>query len=182
MTMGWKRRLAAFTVLAAVLAGCGGGGSGPGGDPVGTVKNFLATISAGNYDKVADYACAAQKDAVTKKFDPSAMFGGADALGMSAADIKAAIKMDFSGVTVTEKSKDATKAVVAMAGKMKITLDKDKFKEVIKKALAAAGQPTDDASINLALGMMDSIGGEQDATSDVALANEGGKWLICPTN
>ena len=176
-------RVIAGLVIAATVAACGGGGGGgpSGSDPTATVKDMIATVTAGDYDKLADFACAAQKDEITQQFDPSSLLGGdAGALGLSAADLKQVITFTVSGLEVKEKSKDATTAVVSMTGKMKININKDKFTELMKKALEAAGQPADDATLNLAMGMFDSFAGEeQDISSDVSLVNEGGKWLIC---
>ncbi len=133
-------RLIAGLVIAATVAACGGGGGGgpSGSDPTATVKDMIATVTAGNYDKLADFACAAQKDEITQQFDPSSLLGGdAGALGLSAADLKQVITFTVSGLDVKEKSKDATTAVVSMTGKMKININKDKFKELMKKALEA---------------------------------------------
>lgn len=176
-------RLIVGLVIAATVAACGGGGGGgpSSSDPSATVRDMMATVTAGNYDKIADYACAAQKEQITKQFDPSGILGGdAGALGLTPADLKQVIKFTVTGLDVKEKSKDATKAVVAMTGKMKIDINKDKFKELMKKALQAAGQPADDATLNAAMGMIDTIAGqEQDISSDISLVNEGGKWLVC---
>jgi hypothetical protein len=177
-------RLVAGIVIAATVAACGGGGGGGGpssSDPTATVRDMMATVTAGNYDKIADYACAAQKEAIAKQFDPSGLLGGdSAALGLTTADLKEVFKFNFIGLEVKEKSKDATTAVVAMTGKMKIDINKDKFKALMKKSLEAAGQPADDATLNLAMGMFDSLSAEeQDISSDISLVNEGGKWLIC---
>jgi hypothetical protein len=179
-----SRLVAGLFIVAAVAACGGGGGGGPSGnDPASTVKDLMATVTAGNYDKIADYACAAKKDEITKQFDPGALLGGgsgAEALGLTAADFKEMVKFSVNGLEVREKSRDASKAVVAMTGKMKITIDKEKFKGFMKKALEAAGQPADEATLNLAMGMVDSLAGqEQDISSDVSLVNEGGRWLVC---
>jgi hypothetical protein len=176
------RLLAGFVIVATVTA-CGGGGGGgaSGNDPTSTVKDMMAAVTAGNYDKIADYACAAQKDEITAQFDPGSLLGGdAGSLGLTGADLKEVIRFTVNGLEVKEKSKDATTAVVSMTGKMKISIDTEKFKALMKKALEAAGQPADDATLNLAMGMFDSLAGEeQDISSDVSLVNEGGKWLIC---
>ena len=177
------RRIIAVLVVVATVAACGGGGGGgpSSSDPTATVKDLMAAVTAGNYDKIADYACAAQKEQVTKQFDPGSLFGGeAGALGLTAADIKDAVKFSVSGFDAKEKSRDGTTAVVAMTGTMKLAIDKEKFKALMKKALEAAGQPADEATLNLAMGMIDTIGlQEQDISSDLTLVNEGGKWLIC---
>jgi len=176
-------RLLVGFVLAATIVACGGGGGGgpSGSDPTATVKDMMAAVTAGNYEKIADYACAAQKEQITKQFDPSGLFGGeAGASGLTGADIKEVVKFSVSGFDVKEKSRDATTAVVTMTGTMKLAIDKEKFKALMKKTLEAAGQPTDDATLNLAMGMVDSFADqEQDISSDLSLVNEGGKWLIC---
>lgn len=177
-------RLIAGLVVVASVAACGGGGGGSGpssSDPSATVKNMISTVTAGDYEKIADYACAAKREELTKQFDPSSLLGGdAGSLGMDPAELKKAIKLSVSGLDVREKSKDATTAVVSMTGKLRMTIDKDAFKSIMKKALESAGQPADEATLNLAMGMLDSIAGEeQDMTSDISLVNEGGKWLVC---
>jgi hypothetical protein len=142
---------------------------------------MIATVTAGDYEKIADYACAAKREELTKQFDPSGLLGGdSGTLGIDAAELKKIVKLSVSGLEVSEKTKDATTAVVSMTGKLKMTIDKEGFKALMKKALEAAGQPADEATLGLALGMLDSIADqEQDMTSDVSLVNEGGKWLVC---
>ncbi len=171
-------RLVAGVVLVAMVAACGGS-SGPGNDPVGTVKGMADVVSSGKWDKIADYACAAKRDELKKQFDFSGLAG--DALGgMNLGDISDAIKISFANLDVKEKSRAGDKAVVTMTGKVKMEFNKDKLKALVKKAAEAAGQPVDDAQIELALGMLSGLGGtEQDVSSDLNLVNEGGKWLIC---
>jgi hypothetical protein len=187
MGMRYSRlgRLIAGLVIAATVAACGGGGGGGGGpsgsDPTATVRDMMATVTAGNYDKIADYACAAQKEQISQQFNPSGLLGGDySQLGFTAADLKEVFKFTVSGLDVKEKSKDATTAVVSMTGMMKIDINKDKFKALMKKALEAAGQPVDDATLNMAMSGFDTLAGkEQDISSDISLVNEGGKWLVC---
>jgi len=172
-------RLVAGAVLVAMVAACGGGSSGPGGDPVSTVKGMANVVSSGQWDKIADYACAAQKEELKKQFDFSKLAGDAFG-GMDVGDIGDAIKISFTNLEVKEKSRAGDKAVVTMTGKMKMEFNKDKMKALVKKAAEAAGQPVDDAQIEMALGMLSGLGGmEQDVNSDLDLVNEGGKWLIC---
>jgi hypothetical protein len=171
-------RLVAGLALVALLAGCGGS-SGPGADPVGTVKDFANVVSSGEWDKIADYACAAQKDELRQQFDFSGAAGEAFA-GMNLGDIGDAIKISFANLEVKEKSREGDKATVTMTGSMKMDFNKDKMKELVKKAAEAAGQPMDDAQIDLALGMLTGLGEmSQDVNTDLDLVNEGGKWLIC---
>jgi hypothetical protein len=172
-------RLVAGAVLVALLAGCGGS-SGPGSDPVGTVKGLMDTVQAGQWDKLPDYACAAQKDQIKQQFE-SLGSGAGGALGdLGLSDVGDAMKITFSNLDVKEKSREGDKAVVAVSGKMKLEFNKDKLKELVKKAAEAQGQTVTDAQIDMALGMLSGMGGlEQDMTQDMTVVNEGGKWLVC---
>ena len=170
-------RLVAGLVLVALLAGCGGGG--PGSDPAGTVKDLMNVVSAGQWDKIPDYACAAQKEQLKKQFDFSGLAGNALG-GMSIGDIGQALKISFTNLEVKEKSREGDKAVVSMTGKIKMEFNKDKMKELVKKAAQAQGQTLTDQQVDMALGMLSGLGGqEQDMTNDLTLVNEGGKWLVC---
>jgi hypothetical protein len=174
----------AAALAATMLVGCGGGGGGPSGsDPSATVKDFFATVTAGDYAKLPDYACAAKKDQF--KFDPSQLLGGGSggALGLTADDIKSIFKISVTDLVVKEKSKEATKAIVTVSGKMGFTIDKEKFKAVLKTALEKAGQKADDATLTMTMGMLDSLAGETtDLSTDAEMVNEGGKWLICDSS
>jgi hypothetical protein len=172
-------RLVAGAVLVALLAGCGGS-SGPGSDPVGTVKGLMDTVQAGQWDKITDYACAAQKDELKKQFE-SLGTGAGSALGdLGLNDIGDALKISFTNLDVKEKSREGDKAVVSVSGKIKMEFNKDKVKELVKKAAEAQGQTVTDEQINMALGMLSGLGGmEQDMNQDMTVVNEGGKWLIC---
>lgn len=178
MRLSRTRRLVAGIALVALLAGCSGG-SGPGSDPASTVKDFANVVSSGQWDKIPDYACAARKEDLKKQFDFSGAAGDAFG-GMDLGDIGDALKISFVNLEVKEKSREGDKATVSMAGKIKMEFDKDKMKALVKKAAEAAGQPMDDAQIDMALGMLSGLGGmEQDIDEEMTLVNEGGKWLIC---
>jgi hypothetical protein len=63
---------------------------------------------------------------------------------------------------------------------VKIAIDAEKFKPILKTFLEQSGQPVDDATIAAALDQMSGIlSSEQpmDTTADVV--NEGGSWKIC---
>ncbi len=167
-----------LTMLMAV-AGCGGAAGGPTNDPAGSVTNALAAVSTGGLAKVTDYACAAHKNDLVNAF------GGGNAAALAAAGIKpedlfAAMSMSFSNVVAKEVSKTDTAAKVHVTADMKITIDKDKFKALMKTVLAAQGQPTDDTTLDAMLsGMTGALEQSQKFDQDVAVVNEGGKWLLC---
>jgi hypothetical protein len=172
-------RLIAGAVLVALLAGCGSS-SGPGSDPVGTVKGLMDAVQAGQWDKLPDYACAAQKDEITSQFENLGSAAGSALGGLGLSDIGDALKISYANLEVKEKSRDGDTAVVTVSGKIKMDFNKDKLKELVKKAAAAQGQAITDEQIDMALGMLSGLGGmEQDMNQDMTVVNEGGKWLVC---
>jgi hypothetical protein len=177
------RRLIASFVLVTLVAACGGGGGAvgqPGSDPVSTVNSLVATIQQKQFDKLADLACAASKDQLKSAFDPTGSLGGAAALGVTAADILAVISIEMSNVTIGAPSVSGDTATVHMKADMKMTADQGKLKELFKKILTNAGQPADDATVNLAVGAAGSqFSRTQAIDEDVTLKQEGGKWLVC---
>ena len=69
--------LIALLVLSVVLTACGGGGAAA-ADPAGVVKSAMTAITEKNFDKLAEFVCAAQKDKVAQTFNPAgALTGGA---------------------------------------------------------------------------------------------------------
>ncbi len=182
------RRLAP-ALLAVILVACGGGGGGgggaavgvPGSDPVSTVNSLVATMQAKAFDKLPDLACAASKDSVSQAFDPSSALGsGLGAAGLTASDVLSAMTISVDSVQVGSPSVSGDTATVHLKGNMKVTIDQAKFAAVMKKAMAAAGQPADDATINAIIGAAGaSLSQTSTIDNDLTLKNEGGKWLIC---
>jgi hypothetical protein len=90
------------------------------------------------------------------------------------------MKVEFKDLQTTEKSKSGTTAVVHVTGTSTITFDPAKMREIVKKVLAAQGQPADDATIDVALNAMGSqLTQTQTLDEDVNVVQEGGKWLLC---
>jgi hypothetical protein len=174
------RAAALVLVVVLAVAGCSGGpGGGPTNDPAGSVTNALAAVSSGGLAKVTDFACAAHKNDLANAFGG----GNADALaaaGVKPEDIYNAMAMSFTNVTTKEVSKTDTAATVHVTADMKITIDKDKFKTLMKTMLSAQGQPADDATVDAIMGGMTSaLEQSQKFDQDVQVVNEGGKWLLC---
>ena len=100
--------------------------------------------------------------------------------GVPANELLDAVKVDFQDIKATETSKAGDKATVHVTGKAVTSFDPAKMKEVLKKVMAAQGQPADDATINAAMTAMSSqLTQTQALDRDVNLVQEGGKWLIC---
>ena len=188
MTLTRLGRRLAPAVLALVLAACGGGGGGgggavgvPGADPVSTVNSLVATIQAKAFDKLPDLACAASKGQISQAFDPSSgLASGLGAAGLTASDVLGAMSISLDNVQVGSPSVSGDTATVHVKGNMKVAMDPGKFAAVMKKAMTAAGQPADDATINAIISAASSsLSQTTTLDSDVTLKNEGGKWLIC---
>lgn len=173
-----RRRLGSILfVIALLAAGCS---SASAGSPADTVKEVFRRVEAGQFDKVSELACTASKEKTAKAFD----FAGALAAnlpeGMDPAQVAAAVKVTTSGLVITEVSHTDKDAVVSVKGTLKMIIDPEKFKPILKAFLEAAGQPVDDAALSLAMTQMSSfLTNEQpiDTTADVIL--EGGAWKIC---
>jgi len=178
-----RSRILRSAVIAAVLmlgvVGCGGAPGANTDDPAGAVTAALAAAQSGGVTKLADYACAAQKDEIANMFGGGGL-GSLTGLGVNADDIFNAMKMEFKDVKATEKSRTGDSAVVSLTGTMTITVDPAKMREIMKQMLAAQGQPVDDATLDIAMGAMASqLSQTQPLNSDVPVVKEGGKWLIC---
>jgi hypothetical protein len=178
------RRLVAGLVLASTLAACGGssggGGSAPVGqasssDPVATVNSFVATLQAKALDKLPALACAAAKDSIGNAFNPAGAL--ASTFGsVSAADALGAVNVDVSGVTVGTAQVNGDKATVPLKATIKVTIDKNKLTDLIKKA---AGGAIDDATLQAALAAVPTDPQTTPLDTSVPLVKEGGSWLIC---
>ena len=172
------RSLVIAVVIAVAAAACGGAAAPNTNEPAGTVKAAFEAAQSGGVARMVDFACAARKDDVTQLFG-----GGASsltALGISLDEVLSAMKVEFKDLQTTEKSKSGTTAVVHVTGTSTITFDPAKMREIVKKVLAAQGQPADDATIDVALNAMGSqLTQTQTLDEDVNVVQEGGTWLLC---
>jgi hypothetical protein len=160
------------------LSACGGAG-GNTNEPAGAVSAAMDAAESGGVAKLLDYTCAAKKN------DISSLFGGGDLSGLGGLGIDTnamfdAMKMDFQDVKTTETSKSGDKATVHVTGKMAISFDEAKMKDVFKQILSKSSLPADDATINAMMaGISGSLSQTQDIDQDINVVQEGGKWLIC---
>jgi hypothetical protein len=175
MRKRFPARLAMTVMLGLSVAACGGGG---GSEPTDSVKGVVSAIEAKQFDKIADYACAAKKEEIKSQFNfGEQMAGSLSGLpGVKPEDLVAAMMFTFENVTYKEASRDGDKATVAMTGTMKMSIDKQKITDILKKAGgdAAVGM------IDALLSGFDSISGEGIPMNETLdLVKENGKWLIC---
>lgn len=178
MQSRFLRSVVAAAVLIIAVAGCGGTGASQ-SEPAGAVKAAMDAAQSGGIAKMADYACAAQKDNIEGLFGGGGL-GSLESLGISADDLAAAMKMEFKDIQTTEKSKSGNNAVVHVKATMTITLDPAKMRELMKKVMEAQGTPVDDAMLDTIIsGMSSQLTQTEPIDDDVAVVQEGGKWLLC---
>ena len=117
------------------LTACGGGATA--GDPIATVKEMMQVVADKKMDKIVDYACASQKEAVKKQFDFASALGGA---GMDPQKVLDALNISFENPEYTKVSESGDKATVHMKAKLVMKIDKEKFKSLVAEIMKAQGQ------------------------------------------
>jgi hypothetical protein len=173
-----RLRLTLLTAIVLLLTACGGAGAGS--DPAGSVKAAFDAAASGGIAKLDDFACAAEKGKVAEAFGGAAGTEAFTAAGVNMADVMNAMSIKFDNVTTKESNRTDKEATVHINGNMTVTVDPEKFKPILKQMLAAQGLPSDDNTINTAMGAMASqLSKTQTLDEDVKVVNEGGKWLIC---
>ena len=172
------RLLSSLALVALTVAACGGSSPlGGGGDPASVVKDALASVQSKDLTKIGDLACAAKKDEVLKSFDFGSSLAGT---GVDSKAVLDAMTIDTSKVTVGQPTITGDNATVPLSGSMKISIDAEKMKPIVKAQLAAQGLPADDAAVEAMMGVVSGFTG-QDIPMDQAmtLVKEGGAWKIC---
>ena len=153
--------------------------AGNSGDPTATVKDFVSLVEQKQFDKIPDIACAAEKDAMKEQFDIAGQLAGT-LEGVDAKSITDAMTIKFDNLEVKEVEKSADKAKVSLKGDLKMSVDKAKMTDVLKKVLVAQGMPVDDATVAT---MLDSMVGAfeqgEPVDSTVDLVVENGRWVVC---
>ena len=150
---GLKRAMATVALAAFTIVGLQRRPGGGGNDPVSVVNEAMDAAETGGFTKLTEFACQANKD------DISEAFGGGDLGGLAAAGIDpnellGAMKIDFQDMAVTPVSQSGSEATVHLKGKMAMTFDEAKIREVMKKVIEAQGMPADDATIDAAMSMI----------------------------
>lgn len=170
--------LIAVFILSAFLTACGGAAAPA--DPAAVVKSAMQTIVDKNFDKLADYVCAAQKDKVQQSFNPAGALASA---GVDPKKVLDAMTFKLENADFTKVSETGDNAEVQMKGKLTIAVDKEKFKAVMLEIAKAQGQDLPADQMDQVLEMVVSQFSQgQDLNQKVAVVKENGKWLMCPTN
>jgi hypothetical protein len=179
---GLKRAMAAaFAALLLTIAACGGGPLGAStDDPVGVVNAAIAAAESGGFAKLADFSCAKNKDDLANAFGGGGDLGQLSRAGVNPDELFSAMKVDFQDVTATESSKTDSEAKVHVKGKIALSFDQAKMREIVRKVLAAQGVNATDEMVDLAMTQMSGVLSQtQDIDSDLTLVKENGKWVVC---
>lgn len=175
---GFKRALAAVALVALAVAGCGGIG-GSSNDPVSVVNEAMNAAESGGFAKLTEFACQKNKDDIAAAFG-SGDLGDLSAAGVDPNELFAAMKIDFQDMAVTPVSQSGTEATVHLKGKMAMTFDEAKIREVMKKVIEAQGMEATDEIIDSAMSMVTAqLSQTQDIETDMKVLQENGKWVIC---
>jgi len=176
---GFKRALAAVALVALAVAGCSGGIGGSSNDPVSVVNEAMNAAESGGFAKLTEYACQKNKDDIASAFG-SGDLGDLSAAGVDPNELFAAMKIDFQDMAVTPVSQSGNEATVHLKGKMAMTFDEAKIREVMKKVIEAQGMEATDEIIDSAMSMVTAqLSQTQDIETDMKVLQENGKWVIC---
>jgi len=176
------KRLIAATLVAGLMtiAACSGTPGGGSDDPAGVVNAAIAAAESGGFQKIVEFSCAANKDDFANAFGAGGDLSQLEAAGLNPDELFGALKVDFQDATATEVSKSDTEAKVHLKGKMAISFDEAKMREVMKKVLEAQNLPATDQMIDVAMTSMSSaLTQTQDLDEDLSLIKENGKWVVC---
>jgi predicted small secreted protein len=174
-----KRATVAVALVALAVAGCNGGIGGAGNDPVSVVNEAMNAAESGGFSKLTEYACQANKDDIAAAFGTGDL-GDLSAAGIDPNELFAAMKIDFQDMAVTPVSQSGNEATVHLKGKMAMTFDEAKIREVMKKVIEAQGMEATDEIIDSAMSMITAqLSQTQDIETDMKVLQENGKWVIC---
>jgi hypothetical protein len=170
------RKLAFLAVVALALTACSGGSAS---DPTAAVTNVINAMKAKNFSSIPALICAARRDEISKKLDfASSMASNAPGLDRQA--FLNAVTIDFQNLQVAKVSESGDKAVVSVKGKLVMTMDPAKARDLVKAMLTAGGQTPTDAQIDSTVqGMTAQFAKGTDIDSQGDVVKEGGAWLLC---
>lgn len=167
--------------LGLILLACGCGDNT--GDPTLVVKELFQAMEDKEFERIPAFACATQKDQVRQIFDFGAIMS--EALGDADADPQAILDimaLRVSDLQVEERSKDGQRAVVRVKGRLELTVDPEKFRELVEHLLQERGvmDLSDDLINQYAEPVLQQFEEfRMDLDDDLRVVKEGGAWVIC---
>ena len=166
----------ALTLVALLLSACGGVGNGS--SPSDAVKEAMRLVDAGDLDGVVALTCDAQKDGMRSQLDLSRSLG-AFAADMDLESLFDAVSLNTADLTFTDASVVNDSAQVQVEGTMSFSFDADQIRELFRQVLEQQGQPVDDATLDMLIGLMSTAAQSQPIDQTVDMVREDGSWKLC---
>ena len=161
-------------LAALALTACSSGG--PSGDPVTVVRQAMQLVEQGQYEDVADLACADKRDEIAGDLGLGQALPEGLPPGLTAEDFASAFTIGTDDLTVAETDRTADGATVHVEGTMTVMVDRQRLADLVR----AAGLPVDEEFLGQ---IVDGIGEQLEdgipIDEDLAVINEGGTWKIC---
>jgi hypothetical protein len=142
--------------------------------PEGAVNALIDTLLAKQFDAISGLVCEAQRDAAIAEFDLASQFGP------TAQQVVDAMTLSVDDRAVTKLTEEGDDATVQLGGTLRLAFDETAIRAWVVSQLEAAGQPTDDASVEAIMVNIRASAAEGQALDDVVqVRRENGQWLVC---
>lgn len=146
--------------------------------PESAVNGVLDAVAAKDFERVGEFACEEQRDAVMAEFDLAAQFEAIPGIDVDALLDALTIRIEDRSVTLV--SQDGDEALVAVRARMAGELDPEKAREFVVAILTMFGQDTSDEAVESTLAdLQQEMTQGTDLESEVRVVRESGRWLVC---
>jgi hypothetical protein len=168
------RGLVTALLITAVLAACSAGG--PSGDPATVVRQALQLVEQGQFEDVADLACADRRDEIAGELGLGQALPSGLPSGLDAAAFASAFTLGTDDLTITESERTPDRATVHVEGTLAVTVDEDRLADLIRESGLVADEAFVDQIVAAIAGQLEE-GIPLD--EDLTVIDEGGTWKIC---
>ena len=169
------RSLATALALGIAIASCGGVPTA--GSPAEAVRQAFRLVDEGNLEGLLALTCDAQKETIRRQFTFSDLAGQLPGVDMTQLFI--ALKVDASGLTVTETSIQSDTATVQLAGRLGFSFEAERLREIFRQMAQQQGQQVDDATLNRLITALQATATTVPVNETLQVAHEGDSWKIC---
>jgi hypothetical protein len=150
--------------------------SGPTGDPVTVVRQAMQLVEQGQFEDVADLACADRRNELADDLGLGQALPEGLPPGLDPEAFASAFAIGTDGLALTELERSTDRATVNVEGTISVTVDEARLAELIR----GAGLSVDDALVNQIVAAITSQLGEGiPIDEDLTVIVEDGAWKIC---
>jgi hypothetical protein len=169
-----RRSLLVALVGAVTIAACTA--TGPSGDPVTVVRQAMQLVEQGQFEDVADLACADRRDELAGDLGLGQALPEGLPPGLDPEAFASAFAIGTDDLTLTELERSTDRATVNVEGTISVTIDEARLAELIR----GAGLSVDDALVGQIVAAIKSQLGEGiPIDEDLTVVVEDGAWKIC---